>query len=86
MVDLMSALLRVNLMLTPNQSLLNTQQTLIKYTESHNFNDCYVDSPHNPSVRDYTQIFCMVYEGNVLSLQHKMRLDQIMTRSYFNLL
>jgi hypothetical protein len=28
MTDLMIALLRVNLMLTPNQSLLNTQQTL----------------------------------------------------------
>jgi len=86
MMDLMSALLRVNLMLTPNQSLPNTQQTLNKYTEGHNFNDCYMDFPHNPSVRDYTKIFCMVYEGNVLPFQHKMRLDQIMTRSYFHLL
>jgi hypothetical protein len=32
---MMSALLRVNLMLTPNQSLLNTQQALNKYTEGH---------------------------------------------------
>jgi len=86
MMEFMSALLRVNLMLTPNQSLLNTQQTLNKYTEDHNFNDCYMDSPHKPSVRDYTKIFCMVYEGNVLSSQHKMKLDQIMTRSYFHLL
>jgi hypothetical protein len=84
-MDLMSALLRVNLMLTPNQSLLNTQQTLNKYTEGHNLSDCYMDSPHNPSVRDYTKIFCMVYEGNVLLLQHNMKLDQIMTSSYFHL-
>ena len=86
MMDFMSVLLRVNLMLTPNQSLLNTQHTLNKYTEGRNFNDCYMDSPHNLSVRDYTTILCMVYEGNVLSLQHKMKLDQIMTRSYFHLL
>jgi hypothetical protein len=73
-------------MLTPNYSLLNTQQTLNKCTEGHNFNNCYMDSTYIPSVKDYTNTFCMVYKGNVPSLQQKMRTDQTKSRSYFRLL
>jgi hypothetical protein len=40
------------------------------------FNHFYAQSPYNTLIEDYTQIFYMIHEGDMLSIQCKMSLRE----------
>jgi hypothetical protein len=42
----------------------------------HGFNHFYVQSPGNPFMEDYTEIFYMIDEGDVPSVQCEMSLRE----------
>jgi hypothetical protein len=65
--DLISALWKASLMLALKRLLLNNSEGL-------GFNHFCVQSPCNPLIENYTQIFHMVDEGDILSIQCKMNL------------
>jgi hypothetical protein len=65
-------------MLAHNRSVLNREWTN-NYSEGLGFDCLCVQSPCN-LIEDYTEILYIIYEGNVLSIQCKMRLRCIFLR------
>jgi hypothetical protein len=45
-----------------------------KCSEGLGFSHFCVQSPCNPLIKDYTQIFYMIDEGDILSIQYKVSL------------
>jgi hypothetical protein len=70
--DLISALWRTSLMLALKRWFLNKGVDSNKCSEGLGFNHFYVQSPCNPLIEDYIQIFYMIDEWDIPSVQCKM--------------
>jgi hypothetical protein len=71
--NLISALWRVSFMLALKPSLLNRDSNICP--EGLGFYHFYMQSPGNPLIEDYTDIFYMTDEGNILSTQRNVSLS-----------
>jgi hypothetical protein len=71
---LISVVLRVIFILALKLSLLNRDYILVNVFEGLGFNHFYVPSLCNAFIKDYIEIFYLIYEGEILSIQCKMSL------------
>jgi hypothetical protein len=60
-------------MLALNRSILNREYNLINVLKALAFDHFYVQSPCNPLIEDYTEIFYTIYKWNISSIQCEMR-------------
>jgi hypothetical protein len=59
-------------MLALNHSLMNRESYCSMYSEGLGSDHFYMQSPCNPLVKDYTEVFYTIHKWNILSAQCEM--------------